>query len=62
MIVSTRPRRRLDRIRRPQILATAVELLREKGIWSVRIADIAQRARQAWPFHRGGDGPSRSAN
>jgi len=44
MVVSTRPRRRLDRVRRPQILATAVELLREKGIWSVRIADIAHRA------------------
>jgi AcrR family transcriptional regulator len=44
MVVSTRPRRRLDRVRRPQILATAVELLREKGIWSVRISDIAHQA------------------
>ena len=42
--VSTRPRRRLDALRRPQILATAVDLVREKGLWSVRIADVAKRA------------------
>lgn len=39
-----RPRRRLDAVRRPQILATAIELVREKGIWSVRISDVAKRA------------------
>lgn len=39
-----RPARRLDDVRRPQILATAVELVREKGLWSVRISDIAKRA------------------
>lgn len=39
-----RPRRRLDAIRRPQILATAAELIREKGLWSVRISDVAKRA------------------
>ncbi len=39
-----RPRRRLDAVRRPQILATAVELVREKGLWSVRISDVAKRA------------------
>jgi AcrR family transcriptional regulator len=39
-----RPRRRLDAIRRPQILATATELVREKGLWSVRISDVAKRA------------------
>jgi AcrR family transcriptional regulator len=44
MAVSARPRRRLDAVRRPQILATAVELVREKGLWSVRISDIARRA------------------
>jgi AcrR family transcriptional regulator len=38
------PRRPLGRVRRPQILATAVELLREEGLWSVRVADIAHRA------------------
>jgi AcrR family transcriptional regulator len=42
--VSNRPRRRLDAVRRPQILATAVDLVREKGLWSVRIADVAKRA------------------
>jgi AcrR family transcriptional regulator len=42
--MSTRPRRRLDAVRRPQILATAVELVREKGLWNVRIADVARRA------------------
>lgn len=31
-------------MRRPQILATAVELVREQGLWSVRISDIAKRA------------------
>jgi AcrR family transcriptional regulator len=39
-----RPRRRLDAVRRPQILATAIELVREKGLWSVRISDVAERA------------------
>jgi AcrR family transcriptional regulator len=39
-----RPRRRLDDVRRPQILDTAVELVREKGLWSVRLSDIARRA------------------
>ena len=42
--MSTRPKRRLDAIRRPQILATAIELVREKGLWSVRISDVAKRA------------------
>jgi AcrR family transcriptional regulator len=40
----SRPKRRLDAVRRPQILATAVELVREKGLWSVRISDVAKRA------------------
>jgi AcrR family transcriptional regulator len=44
MAVSTRPKRRLDALRRPQILATAVDLVREKGLWNVRIADVAKRA------------------
>lgn len=39
-----RPKRRLDAVRRPQILATAVELIREKGLWDVRISDVAKRA------------------
>jgi AcrR family transcriptional regulator len=31
-------------VRRPQILATAVQLIREKGLWSVRLSDVARRA------------------
>jgi AcrR family transcriptional regulator len=42
--VSTRPRRRLEAVRRPQILAASVELVREKGLWNVRISDVAKRA------------------
>lgn len=38
------PRRPRSRVRRPQILATTVELLREQGLWSVRVADVARRA------------------
>jgi AcrR family transcriptional regulator len=38
------PRRRLDEVRRPQILAAAVELLTEEGMSSVRVSDVAKRA------------------
>jgi AcrR family transcriptional regulator len=38
------PKRRLDDVRRPQILAAAVELLTEEGMSSVRVADVAERA------------------
>ena len=38
------PRRPLAKVRRPQILAAAVALLREDGLWSVRVADVAERA------------------
>jgi AcrR family transcriptional regulator len=38
------PRRPLGRVRRPEILATTVELLREQGLWSVRVSDVAERA------------------
>jgi AcrR family transcriptional regulator len=31
-------------VRRPEILATTVDLLREQGLWSVRVSDIAERA------------------
>ena len=40
----TRPRRRLDAVRRPQILAATIDLVREKGLWSVRFSDVAKRA------------------
>src|ERR1700722_14758214 len=39
-----RPRRRLDDVRRPQILETTVELIRERGLWEVRLSDVAERA------------------
>jgi AcrR family transcriptional regulator len=42
--VPARPKRPLDKIRRPEILATAVELVREQGLWSVRVSDVAKRA------------------
>jgi len=41
---SVAPLRPLAKVRRPQILATAVELLRERGLWSVRLSDVAERA------------------
>jgi AcrR family transcriptional regulator len=39
-----RPRRRLDDVRRPQILRTTVDLIRERGLWEVRLSDVAERA------------------
>lgn len=44
MAVSERPRRRLDAVRRPRILDTAVALVRERGLWNVRISDVAEHA------------------
>src|SRR5579859_5250257 len=44
MGVKARPRRPLDPVRRPQILAAAVELVREKGLSDIRISDVARRA------------------
>jgi AcrR family transcriptional regulator len=34
----------LDDVRRPQILAAALELIRERGLWDVRLADVATQA------------------
>src|ERR1700722_5765171 len=42
--VHQRPRRRLDDVRSPQILATTVQLIGERGLWDVRLADVAKRA------------------
>jgi AcrR family transcriptional regulator len=42
--VTDRPRRRLDDLRRPQILTTTVDLIRERGLWDVRLSDVAERA------------------
>ena len=44
MGANTRPRRPLDPVRRPQILAAAVELVRDKGLSDIRISDVARRA------------------
>lgn len=38
------PDRPLGPVRRPQILAAAIELLREQGLWNVRVSDVALRA------------------
>lgn len=38
------PRRPRGPVRRPQILAMAVELVREQGLWNVRVSDVARRA------------------
>ncbi len=40
----SRPRRPRDKVRRPEILAATVELVREQGLWSVRVSDVAKRA------------------
>lgn len=42
--LNERPRRRLDGVRRPQILATTVDLIQERGLWDVRLGDVAKRA------------------
>ncbi|MGH2913486.1 MAG: TetR/AcrR family transcriptional regulator [Solirubrobacteraceae bacterium] len=39
-----RPRRRLDEVRRPQILAETVALIGERGLWDVRLVDVGRRA------------------
>ncbi|HLH66340.1 MAG TPA: TetR family transcriptional regulator C-terminal domain-containing protein [Solirubrobacteraceae bacterium] len=39
-----RPRRRLDDVRRPQILSHAVALISERGLWDVRLVDVGRRA------------------
>ena len=38
------PHRPMSKGRRPEILATTVDLLREQGLWSVRVSDVAKRA------------------
>jgi AcrR family transcriptional regulator len=38
------PRRPRGSVRRPEILATAIELLAEQGLWTLRVADVAKRA------------------
>jgi AcrR family transcriptional regulator len=42
--VKGRPRRRLDDVRRPEILAGTIALIAERGLWDVRLADVGKRA------------------
>jgi AcrR family transcriptional regulator len=43
------PRPRLDHIRRPAILAAAADVIRERGLENVRVADVAERAGTSAP-------------
>ena len=47
------PRRPLSKVRQPQILATTVELLREQGLWSVRVSDVAETSALFEPIASG---------
>ena len=38
------PKRPFGPVRRPQILAAAIELVREQGLWNVRVSDVARHA------------------
>ena len=38
------PRPRLDHVRRPEILAAAAEVIRERGLENARVVDVAQAA------------------
>jgi AcrR family transcriptional regulator len=38
------PYRPRGSVRRPEILATAIELLAERGLWTLRVVDVAKRA------------------
>ena len=43
------PRPRLDHVRRPEILAAAAEVIRERGLENTRLADVAARAGTSAP-------------
>jgi AcrR family transcriptional regulator len=43
------PRPRLDHVRRPEILAAAAEVIRERGLEHTRVADVAERAGTSAP-------------
>jgi AcrR family transcriptional regulator len=43
------PRPRLDHVRRPELLAAAAEVIRERGLEHVRVADVADRAGTSAP-------------
>jgi AcrR family transcriptional regulator len=43
------PRPRLDHVRRPEILAAAAEVIRERGLENARVADVAERVGTSAP-------------
>jgi AcrR family transcriptional regulator len=43
------PRPRLDHVRRPEILAAAAEVIRERGLENARVVDVAQAAGTSAP-------------
>ena len=43
------PRPRLDHVRRPELLTAAAEVIRERGLEHVRVADVADRAGTSAP-------------
>jgi AcrR family transcriptional regulator len=43
------PRPRLDHVRRPELLAAAADVIRERGLEHVRVADVAERAGTSAP-------------
>ena len=43
------PRPRLDHVRRPEILAAATAVIRERGLENARVADVAERAGTSAP-------------
>jgi AcrR family transcriptional regulator len=43
------PRPQIDHIRRPQLLAAAVEVIAERGVAATRISDVAERAGTSSP-------------
>jgi AcrR family transcriptional regulator len=43
------PRPRFDHVRRPEILAAAAQVIRERGLENARVADVADRAGTSAP-------------
>jgi AcrR family transcriptional regulator len=43
------PRPRLDHVRRPELLAAAAEVIRERGLENARVTDVAERAGTSAP-------------
>jgi AcrR family transcriptional regulator len=43
------PRPRLDHVRRPEILAAAAEVIRQRGLENARVVDVAERAGTSAP-------------